>query len=149
MLNDRMPGTSATEHFHTPASPSDIDDSAREHILDSEKLSSGDFNGDGIPDVLWKSAATGATSEWQMSASGGIGANPATAGSDGLESGRQRRSQRRRHRRPHVAERVKRRHRQLDHHADDLSRHFVARDFTFRAVETEVLIVGTGPSAPR
>ena len=46
-------------------------------------LSTGDFNGDGIQDLMWENAPTGTTSEWLMSANGGLGSNPATPGVPG------------------------------------------------------------------
>jgi endoglucanase len=39
-----------------------------------EAVASGDFNGDGVADLLWKNAATGVTQEWLMSPNGGVAA---------------------------------------------------------------------------
>jgi serralysin len=44
----------------------------------------GDFNGDGITDILWQNASTGATSEWLMGG-GGLASNPATPGAQGWD----------------------------------------------------------------
>jgi len=44
---------------------------------------SGDFNADGITDLFWRAPSTGATSEWLMSSSGGLGANPGTPNTAG------------------------------------------------------------------
>ena len=46
-------------------------------------VASGDFNGDGIDDLMWQNAGTGATSEWLMSANGGLGSNPSTPAAAG------------------------------------------------------------------
>ena len=46
-------------------------------------VASGDFNGDGIDDLMWQNAATGATSEWLMSANGGLASNPSTPAAAG------------------------------------------------------------------
>ena len=43
---------------------------------------SGDFNGDGVTDILWQNAA-GITSEWLMSPSGGIAGMPFTPAAPG------------------------------------------------------------------
>jgi hypothetical protein len=45
-------------------------------------VATGDFNGDHITDIMWKNGA-GATSDWLMSASGGIGSNPFTPATGG------------------------------------------------------------------
>ena len=50
-----------------------------------EAVTTGDFNGDGIKDILWKNASTGATSEWLMSPSGGVASFPFTPGAAGWE----------------------------------------------------------------
>jgi hypothetical protein len=42
-----------------------------------------DLNHDGTTDLFWQNAASGATSEWLMSAAGGMGSNPLTSGATG------------------------------------------------------------------
>jgi hypothetical protein len=52
-------------------------------------VTTGDFNHDGIEDLMWQNALTGVTSEWLMSAGGGLGSNPSTpaaAGTPGAAS---------------------------------------------------------------
>ena len=41
-------------------------------------VATGDFNGDGITDVMWKNASLGIASEWLMSPNGGVAAFPGT-----------------------------------------------------------------------
>ena len=57
---------------------------------DWDPVASGDFNGDGIADLLWKDAATGVTQEWLMSPNGGVAAmldTPAAPGWNVVASG--------------------------------------------------------------
>ena len=41
-------------------------------------VATGDFNGDGITDLMWKNASSGIASEWLMSPNGGVAAFPTT-----------------------------------------------------------------------
>ena len=36
-------------------------------------IATGDFNGDGITDLMWQHASTGADREWLMAPTGGVG----------------------------------------------------------------------------
>ena len=50
----------------------------------SSVVAIGDFNADGITDILWKNDSTGATSEWLMG-NGTMASNPATLGAAGWD----------------------------------------------------------------
>ena len=48
-------------------------------------VASGDFNGDGITDLMWQVPATGDTVEWLMSPNGGVGSVPPTPSPQGWD----------------------------------------------------------------
>jgi hypothetical protein len=79
-----LPGLSASENFVvTPdghgGSLIELDPSSTPWTL----IASGDFNGDGISDLLWQDPSTGGTIEWLMSRNGGVGSIPTTPSVEG------------------------------------------------------------------
>jgi hypothetical protein len=46
-------------------------------------IASADFNGDGTTDLMWQQPSTGATAEWLMAPTGGVGSCSARLPRDG------------------------------------------------------------------
>ena len=57
-----MAGGGVASNPFTPAAP------------DWDVVATGDFIGDGMVDLMWQNALTGATAEWLMAPGGGVGA---------------------------------------------------------------------------